>query len=785
VTIFKNGTLLTDAGDIDAANAVIAGATYENITSCEPEQVPVDASVCYEQTVITPGTPGTPEVDGTFGVQSNFPVIRPMDGSGTLAETVYGQEYRTDREEDGQYMLRDGANNYSGSAGAYALAFNFAIGRPLPERFYGQKLIGTPGQTYKVGYFARERAANPAGNFRVDVLDGASVIATGTSGPIATTYTNYKSSSFVMPAAGFVTIEMYSLTAGSGSGNDPLLDDIGLWTVTAAVPGTPETTTTVTYRKVTSNGVDTYYDEDNNEVTGTALTTLLADIAAGEYEVVPCATCGCGPEDIFPAGVDGQVWTVQPDGSFAWETPAAAVTCKGAHYEQLTLVPDVAQTITHDFGMANVLAIGYSVRGVDGSTVGDWPTGVRFINHTATTVDIIADGIGGIVDVALFNTECLSEVVTEGTASGGSGDCDCADGADGADGKSAYEVAVENGFTGTEAEWLESIKGADGADGKSAYEVAVAGGFVGTEAEWLESIKGADGADGKSAYEVAVENGFTGTEAEWLESIKGADGADGADGKSAYEVAVENGFVGTEAEWLESLKGEAGTGTGTTEVADGTTITGVGTAADPFTVANPVPAGGTDGQVLTAQPDGSLAWETPTGGGTGTTEVADGVTITGTGTAADPFTVADPAVPTVVFSATNSAAVVGHQSTTPITTGWTERVNVGGGTFSGGAYTIPSDGAYKVTFYARFATADWPAKAEATATIRLNGAAIAAASDIYPAAITADAHNTGTAEVVRNMVAGDVITASIWQEAGSNRTLAADLYNHFIVERVA
>ncbi|MBS1313906.1 MAG: hypothetical protein HP048_00970, partial [Clostridia bacterium] len=36
---------------------------------------------------------------------------------------------------------------------------------------------------------------------------------------------------------------------------------------------------------------------------------------------------------------------------------------------------------------------------------------------------------------------------------------------------------------------------------------------------------------GKSAYEIAVEHGFEGTEAEWLESLKGKDGADGAPGK--------------------------------------------------------------------------------------------------------------------------------------------------------------------------------------------------------------------------------------------------------------
>lgn len=38
--------------------------------------------------------------------------------------------------------------------------------------------------------------------------------------------------------------------------------------------------------------------------------------------------------------------------------------------------------------------------------------------------------------------------------------------------------------------------GAPGADGDSAYDVAVANGFVGTEAEWLASLQGADGDPG-------------------------------------------------------------------------------------------------------------------------------------------------------------------------------------------------------------------------------------------------------------------------------------------------
>lgn len=44
--------------------------------------------------------------------------------------------------------------------------------------------------------------------------------------------------------------------------------------------------------------------------------------------------------------------------------------------------------------------------------------------------------------------------------------------------------------------------------------------------------KGDAGADGKSAYQIAVDNGFKGDEAEWLESLKGKDGADGSGGGS-------------------------------------------------------------------------------------------------------------------------------------------------------------------------------------------------------------------------------------------------------------
>lgn len=45
-----------------------------------------------------------------------------------------------------------------------------------------------------------------------------------------------------------------------------------------------------------------------------------------------------------------------------------------------------------------------------------------------------------------------------------------------------------------------------------------------------ESETGTPGKDGKSAYEIAVSNGFEGTEEEWLASLKGAKGDPGDDG---------------------------------------------------------------------------------------------------------------------------------------------------------------------------------------------------------------------------------------------------------------
>lgn len=47
---------------------------------------------------------------------------------------------------------------------------------------------------------------------------------------------------------------------------------------------------------------------------------------------------------------------------------------------------------------------------------------------------------------------------------------------------------------------------------------------------------GQDGEDGLSAYQIALNNGFAGTEAEWLASLQGQDGEDGSGGTLPYTI---------------------------------------------------------------------------------------------------------------------------------------------------------------------------------------------------------------------------------------------------------
>lgn len=76
--------------------------------------------------------------------------------------------------------------------------------------------------------------------------------------------------------------------------------------------------------------------------------------------------------------------------------------------------------------------------------------------------------------------------------------------------KTAYDIAVDNGFTGTELEWVESIKG----DKMT---------FSDLTEDNKNELRGRDGSSGKSAYEIALIHGFEGSEEDWLNSLKNTD----------------------------------------------------------------------------------------------------------------------------------------------------------------------------------------------------------------------------------------------------------------------
>ena len=85
----------------------------------------------------------------------------------------------------------------------------------------------------------------------------------------------------------------------------------------------------------------------------------------------------------------------------------------------------------------------------------------------------------------------------------------------------------------------EMQTGANGKDGRSAYEIAIENGFVGTVAEWLESLKGRDGIDGKDGLPGKDgKNGADGLPGK--DGTNGKDGRDGIDGKDGVSPDLTN-----------------------------------------------------------------------------------------------------------------------------------------------------------------------------------------------------------------------------------------------------
>lgn len=72
----------------------------------------------------------------------------------------------------------------------------------------------------------------------------------------------------------------------------------------------------------------------------------------------------------------------------------------------------------------------------------------------------------------------------------------------------------------------DGINGTDGVDGKNGADGR--NGVDGRDGrDGADGQNGTDGENGLSAYELAVQNGYTGTEKEWLSSLRGRNGIDG------------------------------------------------------------------------------------------------------------------------------------------------------------------------------------------------------------------------------------------------------------------
>lgn len=204
-------------------------------------------------------------------------------------------------------------------------------------------------------------------------------------------------------------------------------------------------------------------------------------------------------------------------------------------------------------------------------------------------------------------------------------------GADGADGLSAYEVAVANGFAGSESEWLASLKGEPGEKGEK--------GAPGDPGE--PGPAGADGKDGSDGREVELQKSATHIqwryegESAWtdlvllsdLEGPQGPAGSDGAqgpqgdpgpagsDGADGREVELQ--VTGTHIQWR--LTG----GSWQNLIALSELEGPQGPKGDPGEAGAPgvgVPAGGAAGQVLAKASNTDYDTEWVTGGGGGGAE---------------------------------------------------------------------------------------------------------------------------------------------------------------------
>jgi hypothetical protein len=158
----------------------------------------------------------------------------------------------------------------------------------------------------------------------------------------------------------------------------------------------------------------------------------------------------------------------------------------------------------------------------------------------------------------------------------------------------------------TSGQGPQGIQGVAGVNGKSAYELAFANGFNGTESQWLASLVGDTGPQGPAGT-----NGTNGT-----------NGVGVPTGGSTGQVLAKVNETDYNTQWVTPSGGNDNLGNhiatqnlnmSNNAITNATNITSTGTAT---LGGNTYPTTtGTNGQVLTTNGAGTLAWSTASGGG--------------------------------------------------------------------------------------------------------------------------------------------------------------------------
>lgn len=166
----------------------------------------------------------------------------------------------------------------------------------------------------------------------------------------------------------------------------------------------------------------------------------------------------------------------------------------------------------------------------------------------------------------------LKQEVSEAVSNGLKGD-------KGNDGLSAYQIAVINGYHGSQSDWLASLVGATGLKGekgnpgkdfkivKTFPSIAEMNGSGFSDGDFTMVASDVNDPDDGKLYVwngtgftyIADLSGSQGIKGDTgLKGDKGEKGDTGDQGLSAYQVAVNAGFSGSVNQWLESLVGDKG-----------------------------------------------------------------------------------------------------------------------------------------------------------------------------------------------------------------------------------